>query len=187
MAEVTRPTVTDAGVRLARPIADIRSLWDKSAVTRLRLLLMLFLASQSICALAQPGPAPDRPLSAMREFVGVYVTNFEIGYFVECDPEAGGCVEWLHQEPRWLTGSSGDREAHLMRCIARWNGSRDRWALYAIAFRGRETLDRQPKRFLHDTERRVLLEDLVALEMIGTDDTVGMLLPRYRRRPRMGC
>ena len=153
-----------------------------------RLLSMIALAAQPLPAqlMAQPTTA-ERPLSPMRDFVGVYVTNFEIGYFFECDVSGGGCSDWIRQEPRWLTGSSREREAELMLCIARWNGSRDRWALYAISFRGRETLDRQPKQFLHDTERRVLLDDLTALELIGTDRTVEWLLPRYRRRPTMGC
>lgn len=150
-------------------------------------LAAIALAGQSPALAAQPGATTERPLSAPRDFTGVYVTNFEIGYFFECDPIGGGCTSALEQEPRWLTGSSSEREAGLMECIARWNGSRDRWALYAISFRGRETLDRQPKRFLHDTERRVLLDDLLALELIGTDQTVGLLLPQYRRRPSLAC
>ena len=117
----------------------------------------------------------------------LYVTSFEIGYFIECDPASGGCGDWLRQERRWLTGSSPADEQRLMDCIARWNGSRDRWALFAIAFRGRETLDRQPKRSSHDTERRVLLGEIEALEMIGTDETGAWTLPRYRRRPQMRC
>lgn len=151
------------------------------------LLAAIAFAVQSLPLVAQPGGASDRPLGPMRAFTGVYVTNFEIGYFVECDAPGGGCVDWVHQELRWLTGSSSQRESALMDCIARWNGSRDRWALYAISFRGRETLDRQPKQFLHDTEQRVLLDDLVALELIGTSETVDALLPRYTRQPDMSC
>lgn len=150
-------------------------------------LIMLFaLGLQPIPSAAQPPIPADRPMSAPRDFLGVYVTNFEIGYFVECDPN-GGCIDWVHREPRWLTGSSRDREVRLMDCIARWNGSRDRWALYAISFRGRETLDRRQRTLMHDTERRVLLDDLTALELIGTDATVDWLLPRYRRTPAMRC
>jgi len=44
--------------------------------------------------------------------------------------------------------------------------------LCANVFRGRETLDRRPKQFLPETERRVLLDDIVALELIGADETV---------------
>jgi hypothetical protein len=156
------------------------------AVKTVHLLAGLALAAQSLPLAAEPGIAADRLLSPPRDFTGVYVTNFEIGYFVECDP-AGDCADWVQQEMRWLTGSTAQRESALMECIARWNGSRDRWALYAIFFRGRETLDRRPKRFMHDTERRVLLDDIIALELIGTDQTVGLLLPQYRREPRMAC
>ena len=151
------------------------------------LLLTVALAAQSLPLAAQPSIATERPLSRTRVFTGVYVTNFEIGYFVECDPGGGGCADWVQQESRWLNGSSREQDVRLSECIARWNGSSDRWALYAIEFRGRETLDRQPKRFLHDTERRVLLDDLVALELIGTDHTADWLLPRYGRRPTMTC
>jgi hypothetical protein len=149
-------------------------------------IALFALALQPIPLAAQPPVEADRPMSAPRDFLGVYVTNFEIGYFVECDPD-GGCTDWVHKEFLWLTGSSRDREVRLLDCIARWNGSRDRWALYAISFRGRETLDRRPLTFMHDTERRVVLDDLMALELIGTDDTVNWLLPRYRHRPQMGC
>jgi hypothetical protein len=151
------------------------------------LLVTVTLAAQAQPLVAQPSTPAERPLSPSRGFIGVYVTNFEISYFVECDPRGGGCADWVRQEPRWLSGSSREREVRLTECIVRWNGSRDRWALYAISFRGRETLDRQPKRFLHDTERRVLLDDLAALELIGTDQTADWLLPKYDRRPTVTC
>lgn len=151
------------------------------------MLLSLLAMISPLPLSGQPAARPDRPLSAPREFLGVYVTNFEIGYFVECDPADGSCADWAHQEFRWLTGVSREDEQRLMGCIAQWNGSRDRWALYAVAFRGRETLDRRPRSFMHDTERRVVFDQILALEMIGTDETVGWLLPRYRRRPQMGC
>jgi hypothetical protein len=145
------------------------------------------LVVQSPPLVAQPGGTAERQLSLPRVFTGVYVTNFEIGYFVECDLRGGGCLNWVQQELRWLDGSSPERDVALMGCIAKWNGSRDRWAIYAISFRGRETLDRRPKQFLNDTERRVLFDDLLALELIGTDDTEQWLLPRYRRLPTMTC
>lgn len=93
----------------------------------------------------------------------------------------------MKQEPRWLVGNTPTVEARLIRCIARWNGSRDQWALYAITFNGRETLDRKPKQFLNDTEQRVVLDDLTTLELIGTDRTLEWTLPRYGHHPRMGC
>jgi hypothetical protein len=67
------------------------------------------------------------------------------------------------------------------------NGSIERWALFAIRFHGRETLDRRPKRFLHDTERYVVVDETPALELIGTGETVESALPRYRRLPAVRC
>ena len=151
------------------------------------LLVALALAGQPLTAAARQPPPTERPLSQQREFHGVYLTNFEVGYFIECEIEAGGCVQWVQQEPRWLTGSSREREARFRDCIARWNGSHDRWGLYAISLQGRETLDRQPKYFLHDTERHVLFDDIRALELIGTDETVDQLLPTFRQRARLAC
>jgi hypothetical protein len=154
---------------------------------RSRLLTMLALAAQPLPLLAQSPLAPERRLSPRRDFTGVYITNFEISYFIECDPTDGSCDDFRPGEARWLAGSSPEREARLWRCIARWNGTHYRWARFAISFQGRETLDRQPKRFLHDTERHVLLDDLVALELVGTEQTLEWTGPRYRRRPTLGC
>jgi hypothetical protein len=150
-------------------------------------ILLLMAASPQATAPSGAPAVSQRPLSAVHEFEGVYVTNFEIGYFVACDPATGGCDNWSKQELRWLVGEDWAREKMLMACVARWNGSRDRWALYAIRFQGQETLDRQPKQVLNDTERPVFFDRIEALELIGTDDTWEYELPRYRRKPRMGC
>lgn len=153
-----------------------------------RLAAFLFgLAWLPAAAAQPPSPPGARQLGPVRPFRGVYVTNFEIGYFIECDPARGECDNWVHREFLWLHGADGHPAMTLMACIARWNGSRDRWALYAIDFEGQESLDRQPKRFLHDTERWVYLHRLATLEMIGTDETVDRELPRYRRLPAMRC
>lgn len=138
-------------------------------------------------ATAQSRESEDRSMSAPRDFLGVYVTNFEISYFVECVPEQGTCDDWIRQEHRWLRGGSPESATRFNDCIAALNGSRDRWALYAISFQGRETLDRQPKAFLHDTEHHVFIDDLSALELIGTSETVEANLPRYRRHPTDLC
>ena len=135
---------------------------------------------------AEPSPASERQMSTPRTFEGVYVTNFEISYFVECRLDRGDCDDWLKGEVRWL-GVARSAEAHFLQCIVRWNGSHMRWALYAISFKGRETLERRPKQFLHDTEHYVVVDEVEALEMIGTDDTVEWALPRFRRRPTMKC
>jgi hypothetical protein len=125
-------------------------------------------------------------MSATRAFEGVYVTNFEISFFVECRLDRGECDDWVKAEVRWLRVARG-AEALFSRCIVRWNGSHHGWALFGIAFNGRETLDRRPKTFLNDTERYVVLDELNALEMIGTDHTVEWALPRFRHRPTMKC
>jgi hypothetical protein len=126
-------------------------------------------------------------LSPPRLFLGLYVTNFEVSYFVECDTSSGDCDNWLQRERRNLSGSSEAQESHLTNCVERWNGSVGRWALFAISFRGRETLDLQQRRLMYDTERRVLLDEILAMDLIGTDRTVAWALPRYRARPSVGC
>jgi hypothetical protein len=152
----------------------------------LLLALLAMIAGAAPCA-AQTDPRTGRPLGPQRRFEGVYVTNFEIGYVYECEAALGACDDWQKIESRWLVGGTPDVERQLKDCAARWNGSRDRWALYAIAFMGRETLDRRPKSFLHGTERYVLVDRIAAFEMIGTDETIDWALPRYRRRPVMAC
>lgn len=136
---------------------------------------------------AQGGPEQPRTFGPRRTFAGVYVTNFEINYFVECDVAAGGCAGWLHHELISLRVAGPTLNRTITDCIARWNGSLERWALFAIRFEGRETLDRRPKLNMYGTERYVVIDEAPALELIGTDETVGWALPRYRRLPTMRC
>jgi hypothetical protein len=152
----------------------------------MNLALALLLGAASAPA-AQPVGAGDRPLSPTQTFEGVYVTNFEISYFVPCNLESGGCGDWEKQESRWLSASDRAEDNKLNACMARWNGSRDQWGLFAIVFRGRETLDRRPKQTMHDTERHIFVDEVKALELVGRDFTWEHELPRYRRKPRMAC
>ena len=150
------------------------------------LALLATIATFAPCG-AQIDPTAGRSLGPERRFEGVYVTNFEIGYFFECQVAIGGCDDWDRQEARWLVGRTWEKERKLMACAAAWNGSRDRWALYAIAFVGRETLDRRKVKSMHGTERHVFLDSIAAFEMVGTDETIDWALPRYRRSPNMAC
>lgn len=142
--------------------------------------MFLLLHSQ---AMAQSGQRTDLDYGEPREFVGVYVTNFEISYFVECDLQARACGDWINQEQRWLSTGSSQVADQLRDCITSLNGSPLRWGLYAVSFLGRETQVAQPKAFLHDTEKRVLMDDLHAIELIGTDQTHVQNLRRFQRLP----
>lgn len=152
----------------------------------LKLGIMIALIASAPVTAQTAGSEPN-PLSEPRDFLGVYVSNFEISYFVECVPEQGTCDNWIKQEQLWLNVGTPEIALRFNNCKAALNGSRDRWGLYAISFRGRETIDRQPKAFLHDAERHVVLDDLSALELIGTMETEEMNMPRYRRHPSLNC
>lgn len=53
----------------------------------------LALATLLAAGATSDGLGAQRPMGPERRYEGVYVTNFEIGFFVACNPPSGDCVD----------------------------------------------------------------------------------------------
>jgi hypothetical protein len=97
-----------------------------------------------------------------KEFSGVYFTNFENSKFTEC-AEPTECKDWINREQEWADYRPSACR-NLQSRVQRLNGSLNNWGAFDIVFERRRSMKRCTKKFLNDTEGKVLIERILRLE-----------------------